>query len=233
MSGLTIAMTVISMTFIWTIVYFITCLSFPHKRSVWHSLVVVLIHGCVSSVLAYLYQVSVDPRPMTNHPKESDTDGQILTMSVTMGFFIFEFGWYLTHPGNKTIALWIHHVVTIVALVDPLYFGQAGDIACTNIFWSEVTIPPMILRWFMRDSGTWHPLYVLSMEYLFLVSYAFIRVVLGSVYLYGVLLHSSVRYTSRLGCLGFYVVGFMILKDSTMSCIRHTRRALGMDKKKK
>ena len=56
---------VISTTLIWTIVYFASWMTFPHKKALWHCFVVVLLHGIMSTILNYVIQMRADPWPFT------------------------------------------------------------------------------------------------------------------------------------------------------------------------
>ena len=61
--GSVVFLAVLSATFLWTIVYFLSWMAWPHKRGVWHCLVVVSIHGVLITYLTYMHQMRIDPWP--------------------------------------------------------------------------------------------------------------------------------------------------------------------------
>ncbi len=70
--GSTIILALISVTMIWTLVYFISFMIRPNKSAEWHSLMVCLIHGIVNTYVSYMVQMRKDSWPL-NHPGKSYT----------------------------------------------------------------------------------------------------------------------------------------------------------------
>ena len=142
-------------------------------------------------------------------------------MIVTLGFFWFEFGWYLTYPRTKTWIMWFHHVATMSALSSVLYYGKSGSECCVIICLSEVTIPPLMLRWFMRDVGC-RPLYVLTVEYIFLAGYFVIRAIVLTIAVKDCVLHPKPHVLSKISLTLLWVAGLFFFWTTARATIRRT-----------
>ena len=152
---------------------------------------------------------------------EKSTDEQNLTMIVTLGFFWFEFGWYLTYPHTKTWIMWFHHVATMSALSSVIYSGDSGSECCVVIFLSEVTIPPLLLRWFMRDAG-YRPIFVLAVEYIFLAGYFVIRAIVLTIAVKDCVLHPKPYVLSKISLTLLWVSGLIFFWTTARGTVRRT-----------
>ena len=132
-------------------------------------------------------------------------------------------GWYIANPGTKTLTLWIHHIVSITLMADPLFAGDSGAETCHMIFMAEITIPPLMIRWFLRDAG-YPTVYILVFEYMFLIPYFYFRVIVGSQFMYDLTMNDKSRATYKINCWMMYFAGLMYLKDRALSSLRRTRK---------
>ena len=156
---------------------------------------------------------------------EKSTNEQTLTLTVALGFFLFEFGWYLAYPRSKSLNMWVHHICSILALSTPLYYGDSGAECCGALFITEISIPSHMTRWFMREAAC-QPVYVLGMEYIFLLVYVYYRVIIGTPLTYELIIHPDARLPVKSFAFMLWVVSLIFFKTSAEASIRHTRSAL-------
>ena len=145
-----------------------------------------------------------------------------MTMTVILGFFIFKIVWYLTHLSGRSWVIGVHHILAICIFVVPLYLGHSGAEICALTFWSEVTIPPLMVYWFMRESGC-RKIHVLLMEYGFLISYFYSRFVICTFFIYDLVVHPSTHPVLRYLLASMYIVSWLFFKDSFIAAVRHTQ----------
>ena len=156
---------------------------------------------------------------------QKSTDGQTLTLIVCLGFFLFETGWYVAHPGSKTWTLWVHHIGALFYLSTPLFYGHSGAECCGGVFVTENTIPALMLRWFMRDAGC-RPLYVIIVDYIFLTTYFYYRAIVGTALTYTLAVHPDAYTLVKVFTFWVWLVGLVYFKTTAASSIRYTKKVL-------
>ncbi len=150
-------------------------------------------------------------------------------MTMFIGFYVFETGWALPHFTTKTLAWKCHHLVAILIFIEPLYHGIAGAEACYMIYAAEVTLPALLIGWFVRDAG--YPSHVLIFEWIFLIQYYYYRIYVATPFLFQMLQHSKSGVIFETFSVFIYTIGLLILVQKTVATERHTRMFLKLQLK--
>ncbi len=109
-------------------------------------------------------------------------------------------------------------------MAEPLYAGDSGAETCHMVFIAEVTIPPLMIRWFLRDAG-YPAVCILVFDYLFIIPYFYLRVIVGTQFLYDVIMNHT-RTTYKINCWMIYIVGLVYLQQMALGSVRRTLRFL-------
>ena len=117
--------------------------------------------------------------------------------------------------------MWFHHIATTLSLSSVLYLGESAGECCVILHLSEVTIPPLMIRWFMRDAGC-RPLYVLAVEYIFLASYFVIRVIVCPIAVKESVLHPKPYVLLKICLTMMLVAGFLFFWTTAKATIKRT-----------
>ena len=78
-----------------------------------------------------------------------------------------------------------HHFLSIIGLTWCLMAGHYGTELVATIGGAEITNPLLQLRWFLREMGHYRgTIWGHLVDWAFMVSFGFIRIILGSILLY-------------------------------------------------
>ena len=152
---------------------------------------------------------------------EQSTNGHYVSIIVAMGFFIFEQGWFFIYPGSSIAIHWLHHLSAILFLSTPLYYGDSGAECCVSICFAEVTLPIIMIRWFLRDAGC-PPVYLLVLEYIFLILMVYFRIVLLTLAAFEYTMHPNARVVIKVNVFILWAVSLKIIFGRAKSVIRGT-----------
>ncbi|XP_072043318.1 TLC domain-containing protein 5-like [Amphiura filiformis] len=203
-TGRQITYAVISMTLLWHILYNILQLIFPHKKAAWlYHLMVVICVIVICSAIWFMTNIWNDPSPCDKSDFKS-TPEEILMIITSLGFFLFELSWKICHKDqNKTMM--VHHICSIITFIAILYIGEPGAEACMILFCGEITTPLLVLRWFMRDAKC-KDIYVLPIELIFAHMFIFVRIILGTMFVYCGITNPNAMIVFKALLLAIYIV---------------------------
>lgn len=84
---------------LWYCFYRLLLKSKPTFGGEWHCRIVTAVHAVIISLLSYWCGFVQGPWPFTD-PGGENTDLQHITCCLSLGYFLFDFGWCL-HDGNE------------------------------------------------------------------------------------------------------------------------------------
>ncbi|RUS69193.1 hypothetical protein EGW08_023044 [Elysia chlorotica] len=193
--------------FTWTTLYFLLCLCNSRRSYEWHCRMVTVVHATLISSLAIYSTFFSGPWPFSESGGPN-TSLQVRTVSLCLGYFIFDFCWcmYFKTEGPVMVA---HHFLSIVGLTWCLIAGHYGtELVCT-IGGAEITNPLLQLRWFLRELGHYKgTIWGHIVDWAFMLSFGFIRIVLGSILLYSYY-QQNTDFWGRLGGTTIYSIGWI------------------------
>ena len=152
---------------------------------------------------------------------EKSTNEQFIIQILALGFYLFELGWFFIYPGSSKTTRWIHHASTIIFFSIPVYYGDSGAECCALIFFTEVSVPIIMFRWFMREAGC-RQIYVLALEYIFLILFVYLRIILLTPVVYGLILHPKTRISMKVNLFILWAVSLKISFNRAKASIRGT-----------
>ncbi|TWW75203.1 TLC domain-containing protein 5 [Takifugu flavidus] len=195
----------------WFALYQLFCSSCAQRSSEWNCRLVTLSHGVVI-VLLTGYVVFVDgPWPFT-HAGTENTDLQIFSLEVCLGYFFFDLGWCVFNRSEGPIMM-AHHAASIVGLLLALVMGVSGCETCAVVFGSELTNPLLQIRWFLRQLGLYDSLLGDVVDLLFIVLFAIVRVGVGTAMFYCELTSPRTTIIMKLGGVVMYTIAWVFMVD--------------------
>ncbi|BFZ25747.1 hypothetical protein BsWGS_28786 [Bradybaena similaris] len=197
---------VLAYIFLWTTIYFILCLWNSSRSFEWHCRIVTTVHALVISFLAFYCTFRVGPSPFTD-AGGPNSSLQIRTVSLCLGYFIFDVIWCLYFK-TEGPAMMAHHFVSIVGLAWCLFSGYYGTELVATIGGAEITNPLLQLRWFLRETGRYNTRLGAIVDWAFMISFGFYRIGLGSVLLYSYF-QQDTDFWGRLGGTSIYLISWI------------------------
>ena len=109
-----------------------------------------------------------------------------------------------------------HHLLSLYGQCVVLIRGRDGVEMMAVLFGSEFSNPFLQFRWFLRESGH-HKTWLAEInDHLFMFTFGFWRIIIGTILLYCTLTHPLPDLHAKLGGVAIYLVGwifwFMIVK---------------------
>ncbi|CAL1529321.1 unnamed protein product [Lymnaea stagnalis] len=192
--------------FAWTTLYFLLCLWNPSRSYEWHCRTVTVLHAVGITLMAIYSTYVIGPWPFTS-AGGPNSPMQIRTVGLCLAYFLFDFGWclYFKTEGPVMIA---HHLLSIVGLSWCLFAGYYGTELVATIGGAEVTNPLLQLRWFLRQTGYYKTIAGDIVDWAFILSFGFIRIILGSMLLYSYY-QQDTDFWGRLGGTCIYIIGWI------------------------
>ncbi|GFN99358.1 transmembrane protein 136 [Plakobranchus ocellatus] len=193
--------------FAWTTLYFVLCLCNSRRSYEWHCRMVTVVHATLISSLAIYITFLHGPWPFTD-AGGPNTPLQVRTVSLCLAYFLFDFSWcmYFKTEGPVMVA---HHFLSIVGLTWCLMAGRYGTELVATIGGAEITNPLLQLRWFLRETGYYRgTIWGHLVDWAFMLSFGFIRIVLGSMLLYSYY-QQNTDFWGRLGGTAIYSIGWI------------------------
>ncbi|XP_039221633.1 TLC domain-containing protein 5-like [Crotalus tigris] len=143
------------------------------------------------------------------HP---NTPLQEFVLCLSLGYFIFDFCWCVLFEGETDLML-THHLLSMSGMSLVLDTGKSGPEISAIIFVSEITNPFLQMRWFLRDSGSYHSLAGDVVDILFVTLFLGLRIVGGAWIIRSVMKSPQTFGTLKGGILGMYTVSLMFLLE--------------------
>lgn len=145
-------------------------------------------------------------------PGTENTELQIFSLAVCLGYFFFDLGWCVCHHSEGPVML-AHHAASIAGILLALLMGVSGCETCAVIFGSEITNPLLQSRWFLRQLGLYDGLLGDAVDLLFIVLFATVRVGVGTVMFYCELESPRPTLVMKLGGVVMYVIAWVFMVD--------------------
>ncbi|XP_062391809.1 TLC domain-containing protein 5 [Sardina pilchardus] len=202
----------------WVFVYAFICYVNAPRGYEWNCRLVTLFHG-ILIVLLTAYIAFIDgPWPFT-HVGEENTPMQVLTVLISMGYFIFDMGWcmYFRTEGPVMLA---HHVLSVMGMLLTLGLGESGTESCAVIFGSEITNPLLQTRWFLKRAGQYDTLAGDAVDVLFIFLFGLVRIGIGGFLLVAVVTSARTKLVIKAEGVAIYTLSWIFMVDITRFAIR-------------
>lgn len=102
-----------------------------------------------------------------------------------------------------------HHVLSIFGQALVVFRGRNGTEMMAVLFGSEISNPSLQLRWFLRESNRKGTLVAEINDHVFVLTFGFWRLVVGTILLHCTWTHPRPDAISKLGGLTIYLLGWV------------------------
>jgi hypothetical protein len=193
----------------WVTIYVAMRASLPSKSPEWHCRCVTFLHAAVVVSLSACSAFVEGPWPFTD-PAGPNTLLQVVTCAISMGYFMFDFGWCLYFRSEGAVMLF-HHLLSIAGNGVVLHRQINGTEMMAAFFGTEITNPLLQLRWFIRYEklGERWPVVKELVDFSFFILFTVMRIGIASVLLYYYLLHPRPDWIARCFSITLYAVGWI------------------------
>lgn len=141
------------------------------------SRIVAFFHGLVTAFFGINQCFYIDT-PFY-HPEWRTTYLQTFILVFSAGYFIHDLIWCLQYEREDKLMI-VHHIYTVIFLLRILFKRVSGAQTTCGLGAMELTNPLLQARWFIRSAGLYPSLLFLTTETVFLLSFTFVRIVLGT-----------------------------------------------------
>ncbi|XP_047991479.1 TLC domain-containing protein 5-like [Leguminivora glycinivorella] len=208
----------------WSCLYLLSCARQPEKCPEYHSRVVTLLHGSVSSMVG-LAQCGVWSLSICRLTAPILAQHYAL-MVWSWGYFAFDTLWCIMY-WNQGLLMLAHHFCTLGAIT--LYMHRNGtgcSFSCTMAF-MEITNPSLQIRWFLKNEGYGKtPLFYL-VDMFYLSSFLLIRGVLGPYILYKIMPVKVFGTDQKILAILLYIISIGLMRELiSYISYKYTNRAI-------
>lgn len=226
----------------WFALYRLFCSACAQRRPEWNCRLVTLSHGVLIVLLTgyvafvdgpwpfthagqepescfYPFQICVIDFSSCLHPSSiirpagtENTDLQIFSLEVCLGYFFFDLGWCVCNRSEGPTMM-AHHTASIVGLLLALVMGVSGCETCAVIFGSELTNPLLQIRWFLRQLDLYDSLLGDVVDLLFILLFATVRIGVGTAMFYCELTSPRTTVIMKLGGVVMYTIAWVFMVD--------------------
>lgn len=158
------------------------------------------------------FSSSLHPSSCIRHAGTDNTDLQIFSLEVCLGYFFFDLGWCVYNRSEGPIMV-AHHTASIAGLLLALVMGVSGCETCAVIFGSELTNPLLQIRWFLRQLGLYDSLLGDVIDLLFIFLFATVRIGVGTAMFYCELTSPRTTAVMKLGGVVMYTIAWVFMVD--------------------
>lgn len=203
--------------FFWANLYFYICIFNRNCSPEWNCRIITAIHGTVATALCFTCGFIVGPWPFS-YIAQPSTPFHTTIITITIGYFIFDFIWCMWYQTEGLVML-AHHFVSLFGFTYGLYTGMYGSELTAVLGGSEASNPFLQIRWFLRESGLYKDRVAKAIDYMFVAVYIFVRLGIGTALHIRVQTYPKLDLVPKLGGNAFYIIslvfGFQILKFFT------------------
>ncbi|KAJ8316685.1 hypothetical protein KUTeg_005763 [Tegillarca granosa] len=217
-------------SFIWSSLYFTFCLLNPRRSYEWHCRSVTAIHAIVVTFLSAWCGFVQGPWPFTE-AGGPNTPLQVTTVSICLGYFLFDLTWCLYYQ-TEGAAMLCHHTLSILGLTVSVISGYYGTEMIATIFGSEATNPLLQTRWFLRETHQYHSLLGEIVDHAFMFSFGFLRIGIGTYLVYSYFIQPTDLW-GRLGCITMYGISWLFWVNIVQYAINKYKKKYLKYKKRK
>ena len=204
--------------FFWANLYFYICVFNRTCSPEWNCRIVTAVHGVVASLLSFTSCFVVGPWPFT-YIAQPNTQLHMTTITVSIGYFIFDFMWCLWYQTEGLVML-SHHVVSLVGFTYGLYTGMYGSELTAVLGGSEVSNPFLQTRWFLKETGRYKDRMAFTIDTLFLAVFLCFRLGLGTALHFTIQTYPKLDLIPILGGNAFYIISVVFGIQITLFYLR-------------
>ncbi|XP_046389316.1 uncharacterized protein LOC124158173 [Ischnura elegans] len=149
-----------------------------------------------------------------------NTPQQVTTLSVCLGYFLYDLAWCLCHQ-TEGVTMIAHHITSIIAIGRIIMKGCSGAEASAGAGGLECTNPLLQLRWFIRNAGYKDHLIYKVVELTFMSSFVFMRIIAGSYLLFSVLTSNNTDVEARCLAIALYAISWVFMVSIANHFYKH------------
>lgn len=191
----------------WCLVYLYLCHRNTNRRAEWHCRVTTVIHAILICSLASYAAIVQGPWPFSD-PGGTNTPLQRIVVMICLGYFIFDLAWCLKFQ-TEGVGMLTHHALSILGLSVTLLLNRYGTEIMASIVGTEITNPLLQLRWFLRETGRGATAAAIIINWIFVLSFGFFRIGMGSYLLYTYFQNPKPDWLGRFGGFSLYLIGWV------------------------
>ncbi|XP_003387091.1 PREDICTED: transmembrane protein 136-like [Amphimedon queenslandica] len=204
--------------FFWANLYFYVCVFNRTCSPEWNCRIVTALHGTVASILSFGSCFVFGPWPFT-YIAQPNTQLHTAIITISIGYFIFDFIWCLWYQ-TEGIVMLAHHVVSLVGFTYSLYTGSYGSELTAVLGGSEVTNPFLQTRWFLKEMQLYKGRTAFIIDTLFFVTYLCFRLGLGTALHYTIQTYPKLDLVPTLGGNAFYIISVVFGVQITLFYVK-------------
>lgn len=192
----------------WATLYIVVlqlCKSAPERAS----RIVALIHGLF--VVSHAYYVVKEGTHDFSNPGTKNTHHETTLICMTLGYFIYDYGWMVYYKHQEGFILFIHHLLSIVTFTLVLVKGSSAAETIAGIIMFELTNPLLQIRWLMRDFGYKETTLFTIVDMTFIVMFFLCRMFWGMYFTYVILAHPKPGLDIKLCTVGLLMVSWHLM----------------------
>lgn len=162
---------------LWSLLYYFLRKVNSLRSAEWNCRIIAMTHALAASRLVELsFVLEGNPLYMLG---EVNTPLQTVILSMSGGYFVFDFAWSV-YMGSEGMMMLAHHVVSILALVGGLFLHQSGSEICLTLWGSELTNPFLQCRWFLRETNQYNSYFAAFNDLVFFGIFTCARIGIGT-----------------------------------------------------
>ncbi|CAN0259696.1 unnamed protein product [Lampetra planeri] len=199
-------------TVLWLFIYLVLCRIFSTRSTEWNCRLITLLHGSIIAMLSGYVSFIAGPSPFT-HPGGPNTELQVSTLSLCLGYFLFDIVWCLLYSIQSRVII-AHHIISICGLTISLALGVCATETNIVVFVTEITNPILQLRWFLRQEGRYDGATIgVLLDMVFVLLFICMRIGLGTMLLFSIIPSRRSLLLVKIGGVGIYVISWLFLID--------------------
>ena len=162
---------------LWTIVYMLINIVNKNKSTEWNCRIVAMIHAfIVTKTIEVSFFIERNP---FYHVGEQNTIMQNIALTISAGFFVFDFAWSV-YMGTEGVLMLSHHVISILSLIGGLMLDHSGSEIVITLWGAELTNPFLQTRWFLRETKQYNTMFGAFNDFTFFIIFFIARIVIGT-----------------------------------------------------
>ena len=198
---------VLSCFCLWTTLYYMLCILNNRKSFEWNCRMVTVCHGILCCSICFYCGFYTGPWPF-DALGDPSTPLQTLCITMTLGYFLFDFIWCIL-MGTEGIDMLLHHITSIFGLALALYLEHSGAELIGTIFGSEISNPCLQMRWFLREMGRYDTTFAKVNDIAFILLFLCIRIGLGAGLFYYTMASPKPSVLIKLGAVALYTLSLV------------------------
>ncbi|BES94369.1 Transmembrane protein 136 [Nesidiocoris tenuis] len=167
-------------------------------------------HGALCVLLAFAC-MSRGLNPL-QRPGEPNTWMEIITMQISVGYFVYDFLWCVKYQPEPKIML-VHHLASIFAMCYIIVLGRSGAEAIGGLCSMEITNPVLQARWFLRYYDKKNTYLFIFVEYSFFAMFLSVRLIYGSLLLHAVIMSEKTNVIVKMVTTSLFLISLAFVQN--------------------